>query len=152
MGRGRSRRCALFSSLRFFNANLISLRDELKFSKAYMHVQRERFGENLKVSWNIEEGAKEQFIIPMSLQLLLENAVKHNIISKAKPLEIRVKTETDGLIVQNPLQPKSTKLPSTKLGLKNIRERYALISDKEIQVRQDNGNFTVQLPLLNQKE
>ncbi|MEL6975019.1 MAG: histidine kinase [Bacteroidota bacterium] len=131
------------------NANLISLKDELKFSKAYLHVQRERFGENLNVEWNVAEITKEQFIIPMSLQLLLENAVKHNVVSRAKPLNIKVDAKSGQLLVSNPLQPKSTKLPSTKLGLKNIQERYALISDEKVDIHKTEEQFAVTLPLFN---
>ncbi|MEO1486222.1 MAG: histidine kinase [Bacteroidota bacterium] len=131
------------------NANLISLKDELKFSKAYIHVQRERFGENLNVDWKVSKETEVQFIIPMSLQLLLENAVKHNIVSRAKPLNIQVVAKSGELSVSNPLQPKSTKLPSTKLGLKNIQERYQLISDEKVHIHKTEEEFAVTLPLFN---
>ncbi len=130
------------------NSNLISLADELKFAEAYMHIQKERFGQNLSIKWNINERKKEYLIIPMSLQLLLENAVKHNVISKAKPLEIYVETQDDRLIVYNKIVPKSTHLPTTKLGLKNITSRYRLISEEEILISKKEGIFKVSLPLL----
>ncbi|MDC6364718.1 MULTISPECIES: sensor histidine kinase [Flavobacteriaceae] len=130
------------------NANLIALRDELKFSQAYIHIQKERFGENLQVNWKVPEDVKDQLIIPMSLQLLLENAVKHNVISKAKPLSVFVKVENGQLVVNNKIQPKSTQLPTTKLGLKNIERRYALISEQEVIINNKNGHFEVRLPLL----
>lgn len=130
------------------NANLIEVVEELKFAQAYIHIQKERFGDNLHVDWNVPENKKDMLVIPMSLQLLLENAVKHNVISKAKPLHVHVTVEDEHLIVQNKIQPKSTQLPTTKLGLKNIEGRYALISDKKVAVEKDNGNFIVKLPLL----
>ena len=130
------------------SANLIPLRDEIKFSQSYLHIQSERFGENLKVKWNISQDTLDHLIVPMSLQLLLENAIKHNVISKAKPLAIKIKTINDQLTVENKLQPKSTQLPSTKLGLKNIEKRYALISNKSIEVLNDGNRFSVSLPLL----
>ncbi|RNC86254.1 MAG: histidine kinase [Winogradskyella sp.] len=130
------------------NADLISLSDELQFAEAYIHIQKERFGNNLDVQWHINDSEKEHLIIPMSLQLLLENAVKHNVISKAKPLVIEVGVEADYLVVSNKLQPKSTQLPSTKLGLKNIKERYTLMSDKQIEINKTDSHFTVKLPLL----
>ena len=130
------------------NANLIALRDELKFAKAYIHIQKERFGNNLVVHWNISENDREQLIIPMSLQLLLENAVKHNVISRAKPLQISIAAENGHLVVHNKLQPKSTQLPTTKLGLKNIQRRYMLISNKEVVINRENNHFQVKLPLL----
>ena len=131
------------------NTNLISLRDELKFAKAYIHVQSERFGENLKLLWSIPKTLEDRLIAPMSLQLLLENAIKHNVISRAKPLEINVTIADDCLVVTNKIQKKSTQLPSTKMGLKNIEKRYALISHRSIEVANEEDLFSVSLPLLN---
>lgn len=130
------------------NSNLISLEKELKFAKAYIHIQSERFGDNLKLNWNIPEDKLLVMIIPMSLQLLLENAIKHNIVSKAKPLLITVVIKADTLVVSNKIQAKSTQTPSTKIGLKNIEKRYQLISNKKPIVNEDGEYFTVSLPLL----
>lgn len=131
------------------NSNLIPLKDELKFSKAYIHIQSERFGDNLKLNWNIPETATDRMIVPMSLQLLLENAIKHNVISKAKPLEVHVHFENDHIVVTNKIQAKSTQLPSTKVGLKNIEKRYALITDKLVEIVHNEHQFSVSLPVLN---
>jgi len=131
------------------NVNRISLRDELKFARAYIHIQLERFSTNLKVTWNIPETALEQLVVPMSLQILLENAIKHNIVSRAKPLHIVVDIQDQQLIISNNIQLKSTQLPSTKLGLKNIEKRYALMSDRQVIISNDNDQFIVSLPLLN---
>ncbi len=130
------------------NANLTPLRDELKFAKAYIHIQSERFGDNLRLNWNISEIHLDSMIVPMSLQLLLENAIKHNVISKSKPLIINVTTKDNCLIVENKIQPKSTQTPSTKVGLKNIEKRYTLISNTSIKIKNDNQLFIVSLPLL----
>lgn len=130
------------------NVNLISLGEELKFARAYIHIQKERFGENLAVKWEISDTALNKMIVPMSLQLLLENAVKHNVISRANPLTVRVSAEEDQLVVCNKIQPKSSKLPSTKLGLKNIKHRYALISKTPMHVENSMNEFSVSLPLL----
>ncbi len=130
------------------NVNTIALRDELKFSKAYMHIQSERFGENLKVNWNLPESSLNKMVAPMSLQLLLENAIKHNVVSKSKPLSIDVWVEGETLVVENNIQPKSTQLPSTKLGLQNIQKRYELISNVPVNIKNDETRFSVALPLL----
>ena len=130
------------------NANLISLQKELKFAKAYIHIQTERFGNNLQVQWAIPEDQLSALIVPMSVQLLLENAIKHNVVSKAKPLHITVGIEQGNLVVRNKIQPKSTQTPSTKIGLKNIEKRYQLISSKTPIIHQNEGYFTVSLPLL----
>jgi sensor histidine kinase YesM len=134
------------------NANLIALKDELKFAKAYIHIQAERFGDNLKLNWNIPEVSMHAMIVPMSLQLLLENAIKHNVISNAKPLVINVLVEDGKLVIENKIQPKSTQLPSTKTGLKNIKQRYSLISRKSVEIKNDHSRFTVSLPLLKASE
>lgn len=134
------------------NAHLIPLRDELKFARSYVHIQSERFGDNLNVNWGLSDAFLNRMIVPMSLQLLLENAIKHNTISKAKPLCIEIAIKKDYLTVTNRIQPKSTQLPSTKLGLKNITERYALISSRKLEVEKKDGKFSVALPLLNQTD
>ncbi|MBC8754306.1 histidine kinase [Kordia sp. YSTF-M3] len=130
------------------NANLIPLRDELKFARAYIHIQSERFGDNLKLDWKLPETELDRMIVPMSLQLLLENAIKHNVISRSKPLTITVTIQDDFLVVHNKMQLKSTQLPSTKLGLINIEKRHALISDKLPKIENNGTEFMVSIPLL----
>jgi sensor histidine kinase YesM len=130
------------------NSNLISLRDELKFARAYIHIQSERFGDNLQLQWDIPEAVLERMIVPMSVQLLLENAIKHNVVSRSKPLIINVSIKEDHVLVENQIQATSTQLPSTKLGLKNIEKRYALISNQSIEIKNDGHTFTVALPLV----
>jgi len=134
------------------DANLIPLRDELKFARAYIHIQSERFGDNLKLNWNIPEAELDRLIVPMSLQLLLENAIKHNVISRSKPLAILVEVQNDFLVVYNKIQLKSTQLPSTKVGLKNIEKRHALISNKIPKIENNGNEFVVSVPLLNSSD
>ena len=130
------------------NSDLTHLRDELKFARSYIHIQKERFGDNLRLKWDIADDALDELIVPMSLQLLLENAIKHNVISKSKPLIVDVKVEGQRLIVSNNLQVKSSQLSSTKLGLQNIKSRYDLISDESPKITNDGEKFEVSLPLL----
>ena len=132
--------------------NTTSLRKEIKFAKAYMHIQSERFGDNLIVNWQIPEDMMDHMIIPMSLQLLLENAIKHNVVSRSKPLVIDIVIDNNNLIVTNKIQVKSTKLHSTKMGLKNIDKRYNLIADKSITILKDQHQFSVAIPLLNMSD
>ncbi len=134
------------------NANLISVKEELKFSKSYIHIQKERFGNNLILDWDVPEEHLDAMIVPMSLQLLLENAIKHNVISKSKPLVVKVKIEDESIIVDNKIQSKSSKIPSTKVGLKNIEKRYQLISDKSVKIVNDGDRFKVSLPLLSMNQ
>ncbi|CAL2103094.1 Histidine kinase [Tenacibaculum sp. 190130A14a] len=130
------------------NTHLISIEKELKFAKAYVYIQSERFGKNLRIHWNIPEEKKKYMVVPMSLQLLIENAIKHNVVSKTKPLIIDIGTTVNYLVVKNKIQPKSTKIPSTKIGLKNIEKRYKLISNIAPIIKNNGHEFTVFLPLL----
>ncbi|PQB05717.1 sensor histidine kinase [Aureitalea marina] len=130
------------------STNTIQLADEITFAKAYLHIQQERFESNLKLQWDVREEALRSYVIPMSLQLLLENALKHNVISKAKPLSIHISTDNDALKVCNNYQPRSTQVASTQLGLKNIEKRYALITDRKLSIQQNDHQFCVELPLL----
>jgi len=134
------------------DTNFVRFEKELKFSKSYMHIQKERFGDNLSVEWNIEDDSLNQMVAPLTLQLLLENAIKHNVISKSKPLHIYVVANEKELLVKNKIQAKSSKMFSTKLGLKNIQKRYALISNKSIKIENNGNTFMVTLPLWNGSE
>ena len=89
-------------------------------------------------------------MIPLSMQMLLENAIKHNIISKEKPLliEITVGTRSGNLMVRNRLQPKQQQQESTQVGLDNIRRRYSFYTNADILINQEDGWFSVELPLL----
>ena len=132
--------------------NQISLEEEIAFAKAYVHVQSERFGENLEVLWNIPNSILHQGIIPTSLQLLIENAIKHNVVSKSKPLQINIFEKDGDLVVENALQPKSSKIPSTKLGLKNLTQRYVLLTERTLEIDSDQTIFRVSIPLLNKEK
>jgi len=128
--------------------NLITIEKELEFAQAYVYIQSERFGENLKINWKISEDKMSSMIVPMSLQLLIENAIKHNVVSKTKPLIVDIEVKDHHLVVRNKIQKKSTKTPSTKIGLKNIEKRYRLISDQLPKIQNDGSEFIVSLPLL----
>lgn len=127
---------------------LVELDRELDFAKNYLELQKIRFEENLTFSIKIEN-EKGFFIPPLSLQLLLENAIKHNEASQDHPLFIHILQKENELWVSNSFQPKSTlKDNSPGIGLKNIRMRYTLLSDRQIEVAQDENEFLVRLPLL----
>lgn len=130
------------------SSNLIPLKEELDFAKSYIHIQKERFGDNLILNWNISTEEENLMLVPMSLQLLLENAIKHNVVSRTKPLVVNVTSENHRLIVENKIEAKSTKIASTKLGLKNIIKRYALLTKKDVVVKDDGLQFKVSIPLL----
>jgi len=128
---------------------VVPLKEEMQMIDAYVHLLRERFGEHLKVHTNISSTAKDLFIPVLALQNLVENAVKHNIINAQHLLTISIYTEHDWLIVENPFQPKLHTEHSSKLGLKNIQDRYKLLGKKTIDIEQSPEIFRVRLPLLN---
>jgi LytS/YehU family sensor histidine kinase len=126
----------------------ILLKEELDVLKAYGFLLQTRFGKNLDIEIDVPEEKLTQRIVPFSLQLLMENAIKHNIVSSAKPLKITVFAENGHLLVSNNLQMKNQVNESTGIGLDNIRNRYKLLGDKEVKVFDNGESFTVSIPLL----
>jgi LytS/YehU family sensor histidine kinase len=125
----------------------VLLKDEIELLYSYIAIHKERLGENLQVKIDIGNDSIEKNIPPLSLQLLVENAIKHNIAGKENPLMIEVFTDTDSITVKNNLQPKES-FYSTRNGLKNLVQRYKLIAEKEVEINQNEEFFTVKLPLL----
>lgn len=127
---------------------LVSLKEELKFAKSYLSLQKIRFEDSLRFEIIVDNG-KDFFLPPLSLQLLLENAVKHNIASMEYPLLIKINQKGERLIISNSYQPKSSPdSESTGIGLENIRKRYELLSDQVPKITQTETEFIVDLPLL----
>jgi len=126
----------------------IPLKDELDVLKAYAFLLQTRFGHNIEIDINVADEKLQKRIVPLSLQLLMENAIKHNIVSADKPLKIEVYAENGSLVVSNNLQKKNQLHESTGIGLDNIRNRYKLLGDKTVQVTESGSNFTVSIPLL----
>jgi hypothetical protein len=109
-----------------------------------------RFEDAVKYSIPAEVSNEDLKIVPLSLQLLLENAIKHNVVSSKKPLEISIFEVGGYLCIQNNINPKETLGKSTKIGLQNIVDRYGLISDRNVIIENNNKTFSVRLPLLTQ--
>lgn len=127
---------------------LITVKEELDYLESYTYLLKERFGDNITIDINVDESQYQQLIIPLSLQITFENAIKHNIITSKKPLHIEVYLENENLVVKNNLQKKSTVGASTKMGLQNIKNRYSFFTDKEVAVISTAQHFLVTLPLL----
>ena len=128
---------------------LIPLQKELDFLNAYVFLLKERFEDNLQVKIDIPKNRLTDKIIPLSLQILFENAIKHNVISSSKPLVIKVVINEEGkLIVQNNLQKKKQIKDSTKFGLDNIKNRYRFFSNEAVDVIATSTSFIVSLPLI----
>jgi two-component system, LytTR family, sensor kinase len=126
---------------------LVPLRDELEFISSYAFMLKTRFEEKLKIEVDVEVGS-EDYIVPMTLQLLIENAVKHNEVSEAFPLRISLRRSGDFLEVENNLQPKSVGDDSKKTGLKNITQQFAFFSEKPIKIITSDERYLVRVPIL----
>ncbi len=135
------------------SAPLIPLSDELAFIHAYNFLQEERFRGNLQVNIQVDESFESYKIVPLSLQILFENAIKHNIISRKHPLLIEVYVnEHMQLVITNNLQRKRQVLDSTQVGLENISKRYSYFTEQAIDIHEDEQYFTVALPLIHPKK
>ncbi|MBO9638346.1 sensor histidine kinase [Siphonobacter aquaeclarae] len=128
--------------------DLVQLGDELAFVKAYLYLIRIRHGENVQVTIGVGDEARKRAIPPITLQLLIENAIKHNVATASQPLRITVTADDDWLYVINNLQPIPNPMPSTGTGLANITDRYRILSGRLPEVSQGLTEFTVVLPLL----
>jgi len=127
---------------------MVSLEEELKFCEAYLTLQKIRFGDGLKIDYEINTDKSQVSLPPMALQIALENAVKHNQISEQAPLHIRIFEEAKKLVVQNNLQKKAAHIVnSTHIGVQNIKERYKLIGKEQPEFIESTTDFTVKLPL-----
>lgn len=134
---------------------LVSLEDELKFLNAFTYVLKTRFGDKLQVNIDIEEELKKHYVPPVILQILLENAVKHNIVSKEKPLTVNISSTRTGngveITVSNPLQLKEKKEESSGLGLSNITKRYELLNRPLPKITVTDTSFEVSVTLITVK-
>lgn len=127
---------------------MVTLGDELQFVEKYIDLMKVRFPDGLQVHIDIPIELMTKFILPCSLQLLIENATKHNVISAANPLVITIKSERNNIIVTNNISPKVTQVSSTGLGQKYIRQQYLNLCGKEIAISQNDTEYTVVLPLI----
>ncbi len=131
--------------------NTVPLEKEIAFLDAYVYLNKIRFRENLRVETNLSPEAYHQYVTPLSLQMLIENAIKHNVVSKENPLIIRIQQEGNRyLVIENNIQEKTILEKSTRVGLQNIINRYSLLTDRQVKVIRSGGLFTVKIPLLSQ--
>lgn len=129
-------------------SELTSLSKELAFINSYILLLQTRFGEGIQTHIHIDESLLHRHIPPMTLQLLIENAVKHNITDRDKPLTLEIYNSGENLVISNNIQAKTKLMPSTGIGLKNIREKYRLLNQPEVEIIQTDILFTVIIPLI----
>lgn len=128
---------------------LIALQEELALLDNYYQLQRERYGEALSLTQAIDHGQLASKVPPLVLQLLVENAIKHNKLTRQRPLQLTLRSEAGPtLVVANNLQPRAEAAHSTQVGLQNIRDRYRLLTEREVEVGEEAGQFVVRLPLI----
>lgn len=127
---------------------VVPIEEEIKNLEAYIFLMKIRFGESLKATIKPLDRAATS-VAPLTLQMLVENALKHNEVSKSNPLSIEVFSEGDFIVVKNNVQLKNSVGESTGVGLENIRARYKFLSDKTVEVLQEKGCFIVKIPIIN---
>ena len=129
--------------------SLVTLRTELSFIESYAFLLKIRFENKFNLEINIPDDVLDKFkIAPLTLPLLIENAVKHNRMSVSEPLVISISIENDVLVVKNKLQPRSTEYRSTGVGLQNIMNRYALLTKRQVMAGEAADEFVVKIPIL----
>lgn len=130
------------------NEMVVTLRSEIEFLDAYINLQKIRFGEGLHIQIDIPSQSLNLYVPPLSLQELVNNAIKHNAVSEEDPLIIKIQEEEGYLTVKNNLQLRHEEINSTGLGLENLEKRYSLLNDRLPHFRMINHTFMAKIPLL----
>jgi len=133
------------------NAELVTLQEEMDFLNHYIYLLKIRFENSISFKINIEENKTERYVLPMCLQMLVENTIQHNETSQANPLQVSIYTKDNSLIVENQIQPRSDLKDSSKTGITNLKSRYSFFTDEKIEILNDAQNFKVILPLISRK-
>lgn len=135
--------------LRNQDKELIQLQKEIDFLEPYMYLLQQRFPNSVELKTEIDDRWKNTYVVPVALQMLVENAIKHNVLSTKTPLQIKIKANgTNSIEITNNLHPKINKEPSSNIGLTNINQRYELVTGKQIKVSSSEHEFKVLLPLI----
>lgn len=128
---------------------LTTVASELQFMRSYYHLLKTRYNDGIDMQIEVQDSFMNYLIPPLTLQLLVENAVKHNNILKESPLQILIRTtETGRLLVTNNLQKKTLKVNSTRVGLNNIKNKYKILNQPEVIIREEERDFSVIVPLI----
>ncbi len=126
----------------------VDLKDELELAESYIYLLKMRFGNNLVINISIPEISQSRKVLPLTIQTLVENAIKHNEISSRSPLKVSISMEDDLLVVANDIQDKLTKESSMGIGLSNLEQRYKLLTGKEIFIIRTKTQFIVKVPAI----
>ncbi len=123
--------------------------DEISFLNDYFNLQKVRYNENISLDIRLEASTLQSYLPFLTLQLLVENAIKHNEVSREHPLKIEILEENGRILVKNRIKQRSREVESHGTGLKNLEERFSLLTEKEPEFRVEKGHFIVSIPLLN---
>jgi two-component system, LytTR family, sensor kinase len=135
--------------LKSHEVNSIQLQEELRFITAYTNMLKGRYGDKMHIAVHVPNHFLQYRVPPMALQILIENAVKHNIASHSKPLHIRIFADSmAGLVVENNLQKRNDPELSTGVGLQNLNQRCKYLSNHPLAIQQTQTSFTVTIPLI----
>ena len=134
------------------NKELVSVDEELEFAKTYMSLLKMRFEDSIIFDIPDKASNPESKVVPLSLQLLLENAVKHNTVTSSRPLHIKIYEDGTSLVVENNLQPKQIIKKSSGVGLSNIMQRYDLLTNKKVTINKEANRFAVAIPMLTKQK
>lgn len=130
---------------------LVTVEDELEFAKTYCELLKTRFEDSVDFVFDVKKEDYRRFVVPLSLQLLLENCIKHNFATSSKPLVIKIYSEIDTLCIENNLQVREQMKESSGIGLANIVQRYSLLTTRNVFVEKSEDYFKVKLPVLSVK-
>lgn len=130
---------------------LVTVEDELEFAKTYCELLKTRFEDSVDFVFDVKKEDYRRFVVPLSLQLLLENCIKHNFATSSKPLIIKIYSENDNLCIENNLQVREQMKESSGIGLANIVQRYSLLTTRNVFVEKSEDYFKVKLPVLSVK-
>lgn len=129
--------------------SVVTLSEEMEFAESYIYLMKIRYGNALSVDIRIPDNHPEYYILPFAIQTLVENAVKHNIASRQKPLELVIRmTDEESMIVENNLQPRQDIRSGNGLGLSNLNEQYWLMFRRNVKIQADDAVFRVEIPLI----
>lgn len=130
---------------------MVKVEDEIEFAKIYCNLLKTRFEDSVNFIFDVDQDDLQKFVVPLSLQLLLENCIKHNFATSSKPLNIRIFTEGKFLCIENNLQVREQLKESAGIGLANIVQRYALLTKDNVFIEKSEQTFKVKIPILIEK-
>lgn len=130
---------------------LVTVEEEIDFAKTYAELLKTRFEDSVSFDFNVDEVTQQQFVVPLSLQLLLENAIKHNYATSKKPLQIKIYSQDSFLCIENNLQAREVIKEREGIGLSNIVQRYSILTDQNVYIEKSEDIFKVKIPILTQK-